>query len=125
MKKTIIQILILLTVLAGLVACGGDKDATSSVQDLVAGDKEFTITATNFEFKSDKELIVKQGDKVTLHLDVKEGAHGLSVSGYKTRGEYGESITFDATEVGEFEITCSIPCGSGHTDMKINMVVVE
>lgn len=98
---------------------------TENVSEVEAGDKEFTITATNFDLVSDEELIVKKGDNVVIHVENAEGVHGIGIKEFGVSGGVGESIEFVATEAGTFEIICSIPCGAGHNDMVITLTVVE
>ncbi|QOY34965.1 cupredoxin domain-containing protein [Anaerobacillus isosaccharinicus] len=131
--KKLVHMIISLTVVATLVACGGDKDTAAPATEtpaavetnVEAGDKEFTITAKNFEFETSQDLVVKKGDQVTIKLDNVEGAHGLEIAGYDIKGGVAETITFEATKSGTFEVVCSIQCGAGHDDMKINLVVVD
>ena len=134
--KKLFTLLMAVTVVVALAACGGDEDTSAPAVDetpadvtvdvnVDAGDKEFTIVATNFDYVSDQELVVKKGDKVTIHIDNQEGAHGLVIPGFDVQGGVGETVEFEATETGTYEILCSIPCGAGHNDMKINLVVVD
>lgn len=75
--------------------------------------KEFSITAKNFEF-SEKEIRVKQGDKVKINLTSTEGTHDWVIdefTGAKTsRINIGgsSSVEFVADKVGTFEYYCSI-----------------
>lgn len=135
MKKLLFLLLTAITVVA-LTACGSNDDAAAPSADepaadvvvdtnVEAGDKEFTIVATNFDYVSDQDLVVKKGDTVTIHIDNQEGVHGLEIPDFGIKGGVGETVVFEATEAGTFEILCSIPCGTGHNDMKINLVVVD
>ncbi|OIJ12947.1 hypothetical protein BKP35_10305 [Anaerobacillus arseniciselenatis] len=133
--KKLLSLMIVAVAVVALTACGGDEetsapDAEETSAEVVdvnveAGDKEFTIVATNFDYVSDEELVVKKGDKVTLHIENEEGVHGLDIPSFGIQGGAGETVEFEATEAGTHEILCSIPCGAGHNDMKINLVVVD
>ena len=72
----------------GLAACGGaDEETTAPKQEesseasTAEGVEEYTITATNWDFKSDKELTIKKGSKVKINLVNKEGMHTISSDG--------------------------------------------
>ncbi|MDG5785878.1 cytochrome C oxidase subunit II [Evansella sp. AB-P1] len=132
--KKLLTLMLSATILVSLAACGNDGEAEANTAELEeitvdkeveAGDKEFTITATNFDFTIDEELVVKKGDNVTIHIVNEEGVHGLEIPGFNVTGGLEETIQFEATETGTFEILCSIPCGDGHHDMSINLVVVD
>ncbi|MDQ0257900.1 cytochrome c oxidase subunit 2 [Evansella vedderi] len=132
--KKLLTLLLATTLIFVLAACGNDEETESNATDeeevvadveVEAGDKEFTITATNFDFNSEEELVVKKGDNVTIHIVNEEGVHGLEIPELNISGGVEETIQFEATEAGTFEILCSIPCGEGHDDMVINLVVVD
>lgn len=123
----------------GLVACSGEtEEKTDSVAndtnqtetemvEVEAGDKAFTITATNWALESNHELVVKKGDNVTINLVNEEGYHGIKLDefGFSIDGD-GES-SFTANEIGEYTIYCSVVCGGteDHEAMKITLKVVE
>lgn len=106
---------------------GADTNVTEDVINVEAGDKEFTITATNWEFTTDKELIVKKGDKVTITLVNNEGMHAIGNDELGLVINADEPVEFTADKVGEFELLCSIICGpmDDHDAMKITLKVVE
>lgn len=118
----------------GLAACGGDDEAKTStgteeaVEATTASDvAEFTITATNWEFASDKELTIKKGSKVKLNLVNEEGIHTIG------NEELGIDLTadkpaeFTAETAGEYVLNCSTVCGAeqDHEGMVITLHVVE
>lgn len=86
--------------------------------------KEFTLTATNFEFDV-KEIKVKKGDNVKITLVNTEGLHGIMVIGYDKQTTDAGSIEFVADQVGEFDIRCSVMCGTGHGEMVTKLIVEE
>jgi cytochrome c oxidase subunit II len=118
----------------GLAACSGDDGAKTSegteeaVEATTASDvAEFTITATNWEFASDKELTIKKGSKVKLNLVNEEGIHTIG------NEELGIDLTadkpaeFTAETAGEYVLYCSTVCGAeqDHEGMVITLHVVE
>jgi cytochrome c oxidase subunit II len=119
----------------GLAACGGaDEEAKSSesteeaVEATTSSDAtEFTITATNWDFTSDKELTVKKGTNVKLNLVNEEGMHtvGNEELGFDLSAD--KPVEFTADAVGEYELICSTVCGAedDHLGMVITLKVVE
>ncbi|WP_341278505.1 cytochrome C oxidase subunit II [Paenibacillus sp. FSL H8-0537] len=79
----------------------------------------------NADFTFDQtEYKVKVGDKVILRLKNKSGIHGLKIDELNVdlEGEQLETnIEFD--KPGEYVMHCSIPCGTGHTEMKTKLIV--
>lgn len=143
--KKLFTLMMTVTVVAVLAACGGNEEVEPATEETPveveadtednadvedgaeakAGNKEFTLTATNFEFASDIELVVNKGDLVTIHLTNEEGVHGLAIEEFDAVGGPGETIEFEATEAGTFELKCAVQCGAGHDDMKTSLVVVD
>src|SRR4051812_8263396 len=69
----------------GLVACGGAKEETTAPKQAESTDagtssgvEEYTITAKNWKFSSDKELTIKKGTQVKINLVNDEGMHTIS-----------------------------------------------
>jgi cytochrome c oxidase subunit II len=126
----------------GLAACGGTEEETKS-QDVSeettteqeetveasssTGAEEITITATNWDFTSDKELVIKKGTKVKFNLVNEEGMHTIA------NEELGINLTadapaeFTADTTGEFELICNQICGAveDHEAMKISLKIVD
>lgn len=90
--------------------------------------KEFSITAKNFEF-SEKEIRVKQGDKIKINLTSTEGTHDWVVdefTGAKTsiiNNGGSSSVEFVADKIGTFEYYCSI--GTHRQMGMVGRLVVE
>lgn len=110
-----------------LVGCGSNNNASSkdsgNVSSDSGGEVAITVNASNFKFEPE-EIRVKKGDKVTMTLISKQGAHGLAIPDLNVdiKGNDG-TATFTADKVGEFEIVCSIMCGAGHNDMTSKIIV--
>jgi len=70
------------------------------------------------------EYRVKQGDSVRLLLQNKSGVHGIEIAalGIKLEGDtLQQDVVFD--QPGEYDIVCSIPCGTGHATMMSKLIV--
>ncbi|MEW9053458.1 MAG: hypothetical protein AB2392_20025 [Neobacillus sp.] len=125
--------------LFGLTACGGSEEeetkapATEQTEKetvetaSASGGEEFTLTATNWEFASDKELVVKKGTKVTLKLVNKEGMHKVGNEELGFDLDANKPVEFTAEKAGEYELICSVVCGAmdDHEAMKITLKVIE
>jgi cytochrome c oxidase subunit 2 len=103
-----------------LTACSEDKPSSTTN----GGDSgnEVKIVATNFKFDQDVYK-VKKGEPVTLKLESQEGFHGIQISGLDVNLQPNESVTITPEEAGEYEMICSIMCGTGHAKMKAKLVV--
>ncbi|TKC19141.1 cupredoxin domain-containing protein [Robertmurraya kyonggiensis] len=114
----------------GLAACGGEESKTSEPATETAstsGAEEFTITATNWEFTSDKELTVKKGTNVKLNLVNEEGLHTIKSEDLGFDLTVDAPAEFTADKTGEFELICSTVCGAieDHEGMVLTLKVVE
>lgn len=133
MKKLLSLLLVTAALTLGLAACGGADEETTAKQDkpaetsTTATGGEFTITAKNWEFTSDKELVIKKGETVKINLVNKEGVHTIN------NDELGINLTadkpaeFTADQTGEYELKCSTVCGAtkDHEGMKISLKVID
>ncbi|EKN62398.1 hypothetical protein BABA_26056 [Neobacillus bataviensis LMG 21833] len=133
MKKILSLLVVSAALTLGLAACGGADEETTAKQDQTAETStaatggEFTITAKNWKFTSDKELVIKKGDKVKINLVNKEGVHTIK------NDELGINLTadkpaeFTADKTGEYELKCSTVCGAAedHDAMKIPLKVID
>lgn len=122
------------TLTLGLAACGGEEEAKTSegteeaVETTTASDvEEYTITATNWEFASDKELTIKKGSKVKLNLVNEEGIHTVGNEELGIDLSADKPVEFTADTTGEFELICSTVCGAeaDHEGMTITLNIVE
>lgn len=86
------------------------------------------IHMKNWEF-TPMTVTVRKGENVRLQLIGDEGIHGFAVPdlNLNVRVEAGETVTvdLDTSVAGTFEGFCSIPCGAGHKEMKVTIVVTE
>ena len=100
--------------------------AAASVQASVSAPRVIRITVEDFAF-TPSLLTVKKGEKVTLIIDGKSGAHGFAIPGLRIneRVDAGQSVTIElpTDTAGSFDFLCSIPCGPGHREMKGRIVI--
>ena len=88
--------------------------------------KEFKITARQFQFEP-STIEVNKGDKVRLIVTSIDVPHGIAISEYgiNERLDVGKpvKIEFTADKQGTFTAFCSVLCGSGHRNMKGQLIV--
>ncbi len=88
--------------------------------------KEFNVIARQFEFEPAK-IEVNKGDTVRINLTSEDTAHSLAITefGFDLKADGGETKTaeFVADKKGTFTFTCSVFCGSGHREMKGELIV--
>ena len=127
--KKILVLIISCVLLMILSACGGNNSSSDSsnsgVSDTgVAPSEEIVIKASNFTFDK-TEYRIKQGTTVKIIFDNKEGNHGVMIPGLELQlSKKNPSQVITADKPGEYEIICSVMCGSGHTAM-ISKLIVE
>ncbi len=101
------------------------KEATATP---ATGDvKEFFVEAYQFAYDP-SEIKVKKGDTVRIHLHTRDVGHSLNLRDLNINimanpGADGVR-EFVADTAGNFAWRCTLPCGSGHKDMK-GMLIVE
>jgi cytochrome c oxidase subunit II len=117
-----------------LVACGATEEAKTSPSteenSKASADQsieEFTITATNWKFTSDKELKIKKGTKVKINLVNKEGLHTISNDELGLELKADTPVEFTAEKTGEYTLICSTVCGAteDHEEMVITLNIVD
>lgn len=88
--------------------------------------KEINVVAKQFSFNPNP-ITVNKGDKVKLILTTEDVEHGFAVKEYEINEKIipGEAtmVEFTADKTGEFEVLCSVFCGSGHSGMKGKLIV--
>ncbi|MFD2671291.1 cytochrome C oxidase subunit II [Marinicrinis sediminis] len=122
MKKSLI-FLFLITAMTVLSACGGGSSlANSVVETNEAEPEQLVITASDWSF--DQETYTIQKDQpVQFILENEQGYHGIGIKKLGIEFEQKTQPQYKITEAGEYEITCSVMCGSGHRDMKATLIV--
>ncbi|WP_188207705.1 cupredoxin domain-containing protein [Alkalibacillus aidingensis] len=122
-KKYLLASIFIGVVLA-LAACGGDdsSEPADSNSDEPTSTSQVDLVANNWDFDQD-EYVVDEGDEVTITLTNDEGMHNVAIDGLDVEVDGGDEATFVASEAGEYEIYCSLPCGEGHDEMTTTLVV--
>ena len=128
MKKALVYMMGCVLLIA-LTACGGNNSSTKSsnngVSDTgVAPAEEVIIKATNYSFDQ-QEYRISKGVPVKIIFENVEGNHGIMIPGLDLQLSTKKSskvVTPD--ETGEYEIICSVFCGTGHASM-ISKLIVE
>ncbi|MCM3628962.1 cytochrome C oxidase subunit II [Paenibacillus glycanilyticus] len=121
MKKWLIFASVLCLVFVA-AACGsnsnGNNDGSNAASSTVA---DVVIKASSWEFDQ-PEYHIKKGQSIKLELI--DGVHGVEIekSNLKLAQNKIKTVTLDA---GEYEISCNIPCGQGHSKMTAKLIVEE
>jgi cytochrome c oxidase subunit II len=134
MKK--FRLLLLMgAILFGLAACGGADEEAAPKEEAETNEsaasatdvEEYTITATNWDFSSDKELTIKKGTKVKINLVNEEGMHTISNEDLGIDLKADAPSEFTAEKTGEYELLCSTICGAteDHEAMKISLKIID
>ena len=130
-KRHLLFIAVLTAMMLVLAACGNsdNKDASeptdNSGSDQTVQDEgtstTLDVTATNFKYNKDT-FTIPANKEVTINFNSEEGQHGFQIKGtdVNIQGKGTAKVTLEA---GEYEIHCSIPCGSGHANMKATLIV--
>ncbi len=101
--------------------------AVSADLELEGAVKEFTIDAFSFGY-SQEELVVNEGDTVTINLTNSEGFHDWVIDEFGAATKQiaaGEttSVTFVADEAGTYEYYCSV--GEHRANGMVGTLVVQ
>ncbi|MNH79338.1 Alternative cytochrome c oxidase subunit 2 [compost metagenome] len=124
MKKTIALLLSAMLLLI-LSACGGTQANNNSAgESNVTPKAELVIKATNYQF--DQQVYhLKKDVPVKIVFKNESGNHGVIIPKLNLQlDSEHESAVVTPTEAGEFDISCSVMCGTGHSQM-IAKIVVE
>jgi heme/copper-type cytochrome/quinol oxidase subunit 2 len=98
------------------------SDADKPVETGVV--RNFTIIADKDEWRwTPEEIIVDRGDRVKLEIiNEDEYDHGIAIDAFGVSQRMPASSTiyveFVATQLGDFQYYCSVPCGEGDVDGK-------
>jgi len=109
---------------AGLWYAAAQENGTPSVAQSTV--QKIELKASNFQFTPDT-IRVKVGVPVELRIVSIEGNHGFAIPALKIneRLDQGKEVvvSFTPTQTGKYPFRCSVPCGSGHMDMKGVLIV--
>ncbi|CAM4175198.1 cytochrome c oxidase subunit 2 [Paenibacillus endophyticus] len=110
-----------------LAACGANtakednKEANTTAADSGSA-SDLVVTASNWKFDQ-KEYKIKAGETVNLKLDSVSGLHGLQIQKTDYQIANGKTVAVNISEPGSYEMICTVPCGTGHREMKATLVV--
>ncbi len=95
-------------------------------QKYIAKIKEINLEAYQYGFSPDP-VVVKKGDIVKFSITSRDVTHGVYIKEYGInitvkKGEH-KKIEFFVGKEGNFDIVCSVYCGSGHSSMKGRLIV--
>ncbi|MBP2000474.1 cytochrome c oxidase subunit 2 [Paenibacillus shirakamiensis] len=107
-----------------LAACGSSKSGSATTDSNVVPQYEVNISATNYAFDK-KEYRLKKGVPVKLIFNNVKGNHSALIPQLNVQLDASHtSAVVTPKEAGEFEMACSIMCGTGHSQM-ITKIIVE
>jgi plastocyanin len=84
--------------------------------------KEYTIISRKLKWRFDPELIeVNRGDRINLTIvNEDDFDHGIAIDAFGVSQRIPAkgiiTLSFVATQAGEFTFYCSVPCGDGFVD---------
>ncbi|WP_353621520.1 cytochrome C oxidase subunit II [Paenibacillus illinoisensis] len=128
MKKTMAWLAACMLILV-LAACGASNqsagsDSSGESDAGVTASEELVIKASNYEFDQ-PEYHLKKGVPVNIVYENVNGNHGILVPELNLQLDTkNNSKVITPDKVGEFEMSCSVFCGSGHSSM-ISKIIVE
>lgn len=97
-----------------------------AVEQTTPQGKIIPITAELWKF-TPNVIQVKQGESVTLQVTGTSGTHGLAIPGLDINEVViqGQTVSMKipTDKPGTYDFFCSIQCGSGHSDMKGQIVI--
>ncbi len=122
--KTVRLLAIAILLSGGLwVAAAQDNSAPLVAQSTV---QKIEMKASRFQF-TPSTIRVKAGVPVQLSIVSTDGVHGLAIPGLNIneRLDPGKQVVvnFTPAKAGRYPFLCSVLCGSGHADMKGELIV--
>jgi cytochrome c oxidase subunit 2 len=130
MKTTMIKNKIVTATLLA-AACGIALAAVAPKTNLASAavnPKVIVISAKKFQF-TPNEITIKKGEPVILRMTSTDRVHGFMSKPFKIDTDIPPGKTTDVTvtttTAGDFTIICDHYCGTGHSNMKMKVTVVE
>lgn len=101
--------------------------AIASAMPVHAAGNDVTVEASNWKF-SPATIVAHVGVPTTIHIKSVEGVHGISsdelgIANTILPPNKDVTVTFTPKKAGTYVVHCSVPCGSGHADMKFTVKV--
>lgn len=122
MRKAI-ALLMLCALLTLTSACSSSSNSAASTEARVKPEAELVIEAVNYEFDQ-QEYRVKKDVPVQITFKNVEGNHGILIPGLRVQlSDKKDSVVIIPKEAGNYQIACSIMCGSGHGTMVSTLIV--
>ena len=122
----LLPVLVLGAVLvSGCIGQGGTQPTPDRIEP--TGEiKEFEVTANQWEF-TPSTITVNKGDTVKLKITSVDVTHGFTLPDFGINEVLGPGkdvhVEFVADKTGTFSFWCSVPCGSGHSGMRGQLIV--
>lgn len=128
MMKKVLALIATSMLFLVLAACGGDKEAAPANgggDTDVVPEAELVISGSNFQFDK-PEYTLKKGVPVKITYKNEEGNHGVMIPALNLQlDSNNDTAVVTPDKTGEFEISCSIMCGSGHSNMISKLIIEE
>jgi cytochrome c oxidase subunit 2 len=112
-------------------ACGIALAAVAPEANLASAavnPKVIEISAKKFQF-TPSEITLKKGEPVILRMTSTDRVHGFMSKPFKIDTDIPPDKTTDVAikpdTAGDFTIICDHYCGTGHSNMKMKVTVVE
>lgn len=123
----VIGIILIVLALILIFSLNSQNPSARIVDSGASGEvKEFDIIAEQFSFIP-STITVNKGDTVVINVKSRDVEHGISIPEFNVNENFfpGEEkkIRFVADKRGTFSFYCSIYCGSGHGNMKGQLIV--
>lgn len=139
--RSLIVISMMIALMVLLSACGQNNETATNQQESgvtdtgvassdeattsTDGTQQLVIKATNYAFDQ-KEYHVKKGQPVQIVFESVQGNHGVMIPALNVDlDSQTTTATVTPQEAGQFDIACSIMCGSGHSTMVAKLIVDE
>ena len=130
MKTTMIKNKIITATLLA-AACGIALAAVAPKTNLASAavnPKVIVISAKKFQF-TPNEITIKKGEPVILRMTSTDRVHGFMSKPFKIDTDIPPDKTTDVAitpeTAGNFTIICDHYCGTGHSNMKMKVTVVQ
>jgi cytochrome c oxidase subunit 2 len=130
MKTTMIKNKIITATLLA-AACGIALAAVAPKTNLASAavnPKVIEISAKKFQF-TPSEITLKKGEPVILRMTSTDRVHGFMSKPFKIDTDISPDKTTDVAitpeTAGNFTIICDHYCGTGHSNMKMKVTVVQ
>lgn len=125
MKKNIAivasSVLLLLVTACSMENAGG---ANGTGNNEITPEAELLIKASNYQFDQ-QQYHLKKDVPVKISFKNESGYHGVLIPGLRVQlDQKNDSTVIVPTEAGEYEVACSIMCGTGHGSM-VSTIIVE